>query len=157
MSNQFTFVPWPERFWAKVDKTSGPIISKRLGRCWLWTGTTSGGYGMTRDQDGKMTTANRAAYVIEKGSISPDHDACHRCDITLCVRPSHLFAATSIQNFIDASCKGRCGGAKLSPHEVRDIRRRIKRGETHASIAVKFHVVESNISKIFTKVSWKWL
>jgi hypothetical protein len=112
---------------------------------------------MTRDENGKMTTANRASYVIANGSIPRELDACHKCDVKLCIRPSHLFAATCLQNFMDAVKKGRAGGAKLSPHEVRDIRRRLQRNETHASVAALFHVVESNISKIHAQVTWRFV
>lgn len=34
-------------------------------------------------------------------------DACHRCDIRACVRPSHLFEGTRLQNVQDMDGKGR--------------------------------------------------
>ena len=156
-ANQFTAVPWPERFWANVNKTTGPIISRRLGRCWLWTGATAGQYGQCRDpRTHKITTANRVAYILTHGDITRELDACHLCDVSLCVRPSHLFAATRVQNMQDASRKGR-GNAKLSPGEVRDIRRRLQRNEEQRDIAAIFGMCQATISQICRRFTWKWV
>ena len=64
-----------------VDKTD---------TCWLWTGTTTGGYGMT----GGMG-AHRFAWQLMRGPIRDgyviDHDNPeYGCGNTLCVNPAHL-------------------------------------------------------------------
>jgi len=38
---------WPQRFWDKVN-TKGPIVREELGPCYLWKGSSSGGYGYAR-------------------------------------------------------------------------------------------------------------
>lgn len=77
-----------ERFWEKVNKTSG---------CWLWTGSDDGrGYGnFNRGKHlGKIAyvKAHRFAYEELVGPIPEDLVLDHLCHTTRCVNPDHVRA-----------------------------------------------------------------
>lgn len=118
------------RFWAKVDKSAGP------DGCWLWTAHRSrAGYGSFRigGRAGNMLKAHRVAWELANGPIpsAGDHHGtmcvCHKCDVTGCVNPAHLFLGSQTENTRDMDAKGRRargesnGSAKLVEAEVRDI------------------------------------
>lgn len=98
-----------ERFFAKVDQ-DGPVPAHapELGPCWVWTaGRTAAGYGEIRVGPLVML-AHRVAWWLAHGRLpDPGIEIAHRCDLTYCVRPSHLFAATHAENIQDAAAKGR--------------------------------------------------
>lgn len=94
-----------ERFWAKVDK-SGPVLDDRpeLGQCWLWTASTSRGYGVlqvgTMAQP-KMRVATRISVELATGQPVPeDYDVDHLCRRPLCVNPAHLEPVTHRVNML---------------------------------------------------------
>lgn len=101
--------PTPEeRFWAKVNK-DGPIPTQcpELGPCWLWTASTTDGYGQFPLPRGHMQRAHRLAWLWLRGPIPEGLHACHTCDTPSCVNPDHLFLGTDQDNMDDASRKGR--------------------------------------------------
>ena len=104
----------PEDFWKHVNK-NGPVINKKLGRCWNWTGSVYNpdkdrkGYGQVQYQ-GKAYPAQRLAWILTNGDIPKGKLACHKCDNVLCVRPSHLFLGTPKDNTTDMMNKGRHKG-----------------------------------------------
>ncbi len=93
-------IPLSTRLWAKTTRETGD-------KCWLWRGTTAGGYGQIRSGDGKNIGAHVAAYLITHGDIPDELDVCHTCDTPGCVRPDHLFIATPLQNIADMITRGR--------------------------------------------------
>jgi hypothetical protein len=96
-----------ERFMAKVNKTE---------TCWLWTGarggldrkTRIGRYGRVAVGGGKTDQAHRVAYEMFVGPVPEGHYVLHRCDVSLCVRPDHLFTGTQTDNMRDMVAKDRC-------------------------------------------------
>ena len=142
-------------FWSLVDKS---------GDCWLWTAGKSGGYGVYRHSQ----RAHRVAYTLTKGRIPHGLCVCHSCDNPLCVRPDHLFLGTKAVNNADRAAKGRSKGvfrsdashpatqrrgqshwcARLSSEAVISIRQARDAGESLASIAARFGVHHSTISRI---------
>jgi transposase-like protein len=74
------------RFWAKVRHAAGPA-------CWVWTGAMNPkGYGRF-SLGGRMTTAQRASWFLNKSLEMPDgYTVDHLCRNRACVRPDHLEA-----------------------------------------------------------------
>jgi len=84
------------RFWNKVDK-DGPVPEYRpeLGRCWLWLGATSRGYGQVRLK-GESHPAHRISYGKVPSGLTLDH----LCRVRNCVNPSHLEPVTCRENIL---------------------------------------------------------
>jgi hypothetical protein len=148
-----------KRFWTHVDRT---------GECWLWTASLDGkGYGQFRvgGNRGRMMRAHRVAYLLVMRCI-PDLLACHRCDNRQCVRPSHLFFGTDLDNVRDMDAKGRRrtvtargeahANAKLTLEQVQAIKDAICGGETQRSIADRFGVSLSTVNHINTGRRWSY-
>lgn len=97
------------RFWSKVDK-NGPD-QPEIGACWIWTSTLiSQGYGQFWLEGGYRPAA-QVALFLESGSWpGPGLFVLHRCDFPPCVRPSHLFVGTPLDNMRDMAAKGRHRG-----------------------------------------------
>ena len=148
-----------EQFWAKVSITDG---------CWLWIGARAGdGYGLFTQSE--MVGAHRLSYAMAYGDVPDGLSVCHRCDNPPCVRPSHLFLGTALENTADAVKKGRMATGErnawftqpekmrrrkarrfLSPTEVADIRLRLQSGQSQQQIALAYDCTRSAISLIAT-------
>ena len=77
------------RFWAKVDKS---------GECWLWTGSTTRGYGTFRAGPiNGITYAHRFSLALTGVNVT-GLQVDHMCHVRACVRPEHLRVATNKQN-----------------------------------------------------------
>lgn len=94
--------------WAPFEPYFLGLVRKGAGdTCWLWTGGRDGkGYGRVW-RDGRRQPAHRVAYEILVGQIPSGLQVCHHCDVKLCVRPSHLFIGTQVDNMQDWTKKGK--------------------------------------------------
>lgn len=146
-------VPLSKRFWPKVNKTN---------TCWLWTAATNGGgrYGWIKNDVGVITAAHRASWELANGAVPDGLQVLHKCDVTLCVNPAHLFLGTIQDNATDKKVKGRARGAvgvrnpsaKLSEDDVRAIR--VATG-TQESIAARFGIGQTVVSNIKNGRLWR--
>jgi hypothetical protein len=68
------------RFWPKVKKTQ---------TCWLWTGTTSKGYGVLKMLGRRDVKAHRMSWFLKYGKW-PEQSIDHLCGVRICVNPEHL-------------------------------------------------------------------
>lgn len=78
--------------------------------CWEWSGAlVAGRYGCIAECGTPIRSvlAHRLSYEMFVGPIPDGLYACHRCDNTKCVRPSHLFLGTQLENMRDMVSKGR--------------------------------------------------
>jgi hypothetical protein len=71
-----------------------------LGPCWPFMGArTAEGYGVIRDEAGKLAYAHRIALAAALGRpLRPGMFSNHRCDYKPCCRPSHLYEGTRSEN-----------------------------------------------------------
>lgn len=153
-----------ERFWIKVNK-NGPIPEHQpwLGPCWLWTACVNReGYGNFL-MDGKSELSHRVAYRLTFEDFDRELCVLHRCDNPPCVRPSHLFRGTQIDNIADSKTKHRLGrlhgsmnpGAKLNEMQVLEIRKLHKDGlRSRKKLAEMFCVSIPLIDKILQRTAW---
>ncbi|SHJ58333.1 Helix-turn-helix [Nocardiopsis flavescens] len=106
----FRRVALPDRFWAKVDKTSSP------SGCWLWTaGTDWWGYAEF-SVNGQSRGAHRVAYAALVGPIPDGLTIDHLCRVRHCVNPGHLEPVSIRENTLRGNtitaanaAKTRCG------------------------------------------------
>jgi hypothetical protein len=139
-------------FWSNVAKSDG---------CWLWTGKRyPKGYGML-NAFGRSMTVHRLSWAIAHGAPPPKGMCvCHKCDVRLCVRPSHLFLGTNDDNLRDMRNKGRhARGSRiyasvLTEEIVREMRGPLKHVRT-AVLVERYGIVRSAIRKAIRGDSWK--
>lgn len=93
------------------------------------------GYGRSYHK-GKCYNAHRLMCIIAHGeSPSPKHQAAHKCGITSCVNPNHLYWATPSQNMQDNVRSGKHRTHVLSPGTKKFIRLLIKDGMSQFDIS----------------------
>ena len=148
-----------QRFWSKVNKTE---------TCWLWTGgiRNKQGYGRFKLL-GKDHSAHIISYVLYNNDYIKTKDVCHKCDVTNCVNPKHLFLGTRSENMLDCVIKGRHKGgnglqgeavstSKLTKIEALDIRNRLAMGERVCSIVLFYtDISRSCVEAIRDGKTWK--
>jgi hypothetical protein len=67
--------------------------------CWIWTGTTTNGYGYVYDPKIKrIRVASRVSYETFKGKLDPRMQVHHACSNPSCINPDHLQAVEPYQN-----------------------------------------------------------
>jgi len=143
-----------ERFAAKVQKQESG--------CWLYTGNTHpvSGYGSFGVAAGNIRLAHRYAYGLAHGPIPGGLHVCHKCDVRLCVNPSHLFVGTPADNQADKVSKGRqlrgeqAGMAVLTNDKVLAIR---AAAGLQREIAAAFGVSRPLVSMIKSRKAWAHL
>lgn len=147
-----------KRFLDKVDK--------QFRGCWEWKATRAGklrhyGYFWINK---KFQYAHRASYELYVGKIPKGKYVLHRCDNTICVRPSHLFLGTQKDNMRDMLNKGRRvapkgeankGGGKLKNRDIMTIRSLYKPYQyTQKRLSKEFDVSEVMINRILNNLAW---
>jgi hypothetical protein len=141
--------------------------------CWEWTGAVKEtGYGVITagPRGAGLWRAHRLAYLVFRGPLPVDFDVCHTCDNRKCVKPSHLFLGTRLDNMRDAVAKGRTKTgpqiatrgeknprAKLTEDDVHAIRGLLANGWTGLHVSEFFGVTQSAISSIKHGRAWSWL
>lgn len=149
------------RFWSKVARR-GP------DDCWDWTASrVTDGYGEFRlNKPRRKCRTHVFSYEIHKGTTNGLY-VCHSCDRPPCCNPAHLWLGTNRDNINDLVAKGlfvvpdrsgeKNGRAILTETNIREIRTLITNGMHNTTIADRFGVTHSMISRIRLGKSWKHL
>ena len=146
-------------FWGRV----WPLTEKNINGCIVFNGCRNhDGYGRI-NKDGKLVFIHREVWVESNGDIPEGMCICHKCDNPSCLNIEHLFIGTHDDNMADKREKGRCaklkgssnGASKLNEDQVIDIKRRLKDGQSKASIGRLYGVTDSNIRLIAQGKKWK--
>jgi hypothetical protein len=128
--------------------------------CWIWIGAVRGNYGSIV-HDGGLISAHRLSYELHRGPIPDNLNVCHRCDVSYCVNPAHLFLGTAKDNVTDCVKKRRNvrgaghGLSKLTSDDVTSIRRLSAAGHSVRKLGKMFKVHYSTISDIARGLSYK--
>lgn len=135
------------------------ILAERCERdpatgCRLWRGARTGAHGHVRWMDRDLYPHR----VVAEARLGPCPDgsaAVQSCGRRLCCEPSHLRYEGRPAIYRRRSREGprhRC--LKLSPGDVREIRRRLRAGDRLADIAASQVVGKSAISRIGSGATW---
>lgn len=147
-----------ETFWNRVKKGAE-------NECWIWFGPTSkargnvDSYGRVDAFGFKGIYVHRIAYWLANGgalSLRKDGDVLirHSCDNSLCCNPAHLQMGTHADNMRDKVERGRSKiwthstktpRAKLTEHDVRQIRQQRKDGATDTALMLLYEVSRATI------------
>ena len=116
--------------------------------CWIWQRSkTANGYG-TCYHDGRRDYAHRVSYLIHKGPLTSDLEIDHLCRNRSCVNPNHLEQVTRHVN------AHRGIKTKLLAAQIVDIRQRVSRGESTATICSDYHIRSGYVSAICRGLRW---
>lgn len=149
----------------KIEDIEKSIIRIPESGCWIWMKSVSQDkqYGRVF-HDGKNRLAHRVIYSLLHGEIPEGECLLHRCDVTYCVNPNHLFIGSYHDNMQDMWNKGRHTKnaiyelnktkRKLSIDDVEKINCLLSDGLSQDKIAKLFNVCQVTISKIKRKVSY---
>jgi len=133
--------------------------------CWEWQGRLHTGYGRLRG-----VLAHRISWETFRGLIPEGLCVLHKCDNPSCVKPSHLFVGTQIDNIKDRHAKGRSssgeshskscrgeivGTSKLKEQDVKDIRGKREEGVRVASLSKEYGIVQSAVYNIIGRRRWR--
>lgn len=72
--------------------------------CWIWINGRTEGYA-TLSYKNKTYRVSRLIYAKFFGKIPDGHWVCHKCDVSNCINPDHLFAGPPSINHQDFSFK----------------------------------------------------
>lgn len=162
-----------EMFFEKVNKDGpAPAHNPKLGKCWLWTGSSRAqGHGYFW-YDGVVGCAHRFSWLASGGEIPDGLHVLHKCDNGRCVNPDHLFLGTHDDNMQDMIRKGRQRDsesrskqmtgegnhqAKLTEDDVRKIRamRAQTPRPTIQSISNCFGASHASVKSLLRGKTWK--
>lgn len=153
-----------QRFWAKVNRTTGDL-------CWEWTGAICGnggdkGYGLflASSNPKRMMVAHRFSYMLAYGEVPKEILILHKCDNRRCVKPKHLFKGNNAINSADMKRKNRSGfGERNTQHKLTEeqvIRiREIYHPKTNSTykLAKEYGVSRNAISRVINGLTWHHL
>lgn len=136
------------RFWSKV----------RVGRpgvCWPWQEKSRNefGYGIFRAPgDIGLVKAHRFAWMQANGHLHPDVVIRHKCDNPPCCNPAHLLAGTQQDNISDIhERKRRNYNVRMTPSLLREVKSRVRAGETQTSVAKDLGFTQAYISLLLSE------
>lgn len=152
--NEYLINETVEQKIAWLKKHYEKFVIKKDG-CWDWSGCKVNGYGHFGHR-GKIMRAHRASWILHKGNIPVDMFVLHTCDNRSCSNPEHLFLGSHTDNMRDMASKLRTKiRCKLTPDQVREIKKLLSMGVTSVHLAKQYNVSDVAIHNIKHKLTWK--
>lgn len=114
--------------------------------------------------DGVQWMAHRWVWVQEHGPIPDDVLVLHHCDVSPCIRLSHLYTGDGKDNARDRATRHRGfrhppgsghPGARLVEAQVAELRERYEQGDSQRALAEDYGVAQMTVSKIVRRETWK--
>lgn len=137
-------------------------IKKDKNGCWIWQGCKDKqGYGKIKVLNYYL--AHRLMWYLTYGNIPARYCVCHKCDVTSCINPEHLFLGTVYDNTHDCIEKGkmnRCIGSNkpntnLTDDLVKKIIKMKKDGYRCIDIEKSTGATKNQIQAIVHNRTWK--
>lgn len=119
--------------------------------CWIWQrGKDKNGYGRCHAKvAGSRTMLAHVYYYTQKhGPVPEGLQLDHLCRVPSCVNPGHLEVVSNAEN----TQRGLV--AKLTPHQVSEIRRRLQKGDHRRELAGIYHVTQRTIYDVGRGKTW---
>ena len=120
--------------------------------CWIWQGSTRGGYGMISNYGNtgsKMIGAHTFYYEQKYGKVPSGMVLDHLCDQRICVNPEHLKLCTHEENI-------RRGKIPIIDENIaEEIRVAIANGDRQCDIALKYGISQPTVSQIKRGITWR--
>lgn len=134
-----------------IDKI---IILPGPDACWIWTGSKTSVklkniYGTFKATE-KVILAHRFSYEYFREPLG-DNFGCHRCNISLCVSPSHVYSGDAGTNTSDMLMSGR-SCAIFTPEQVRYVR---SSDLTSTALAKMLNASKTTIKSIRRRKTYK--
>lgn len=139
------------------------IRSSSAEDCWLWDGATDkDGYGVLYWL-GKVVRAHRLSLAVFLGEDIPSEVlVLHSCDNPRCCNPQHLRKGTHADNVKDKISRYRCSmpsgenhwKSKITSQDADNIRALYAQGNTQTSIAHRYSLAQSQVSRIVNGKAW---
>lgn len=129
--------------------------------CHLWVGAfvskAGGPRGVIRANGKSKYSAQRLAYELNVGPIEVGLFVLHKCDVSLCVNPKHLYLGTQKDNVADCIARGRfVRGEKHSNSKLCDelVRLLTIDQRSQHKIAREIGVSQSLVSMVKRGIAW---
>lgn len=120
-----------------------------------WSRTINGERGTVYLARAVLKYFNEADITLFKSDTVPPVDCGHLCDNPLCINPEHLVVQTRDENMQQMALRGNQRHQKLTPDDVHEIRRLLKRGKlTQKEIGKRFGVSRGCIKNINLGNDW---
>lgn len=138
-------------------------LAIKQGKCRVHSGALSDrGYGRTTYK-GKMAKIHRLVWIVKKGPIPKGMFICHKCDNRGCIKLSHLFVGSCLDNVRDCIAKNRFSlginraAAKLNPELVRKIREAFAKGRGFAGRCRELGVNRGTARSVARGDTWRYV
>ena len=132
------------RFWRLVDR-------RDESACWLLRGANRYPRVYVARIHGRDVTVQgqRLSWMLSsRADIPAGMSVCHKCDMSRCVNPAHLFLGTHHDNMLDAAKKQRMSGERvhrLTLAQKKAVRDLVTNGHRRVDIARRFGITPQGV------------
>lgn len=135
-------------------------FTKEVNGCLEWDRClNTDGYARATINGNENTKVHRHVYQL----CNPDEDIKgklirHTCDNTKCINPAHLLSGSPKDNVMDKFFRERSNVAKLTPEQVRELRRLHATGKyLQRELGSMFNINYRTVSYIVKRKTYAWV